>query len=98
MDLWILIGTEREHLLHFESNTPIGHPSNFVLKSESYQDIKVPSRAAPAAFDYDNDGDIDLLIGDKNGNFCLFINTDLLKLHILRRATKMHPMFIDMVT
>ena len=73
MDL--LIGTERGTLLHFESNTPIGHPSNFVLKSESYQDIKVPSRAAPAAFDYDNDGDIDLLIGDKNGNFCLFINT-----------------------
>lgn len=74
-----LIGTERGTLLHFESSTPIGQPTAFVLKSESYQGIKVPSRAAPAAYDFDHDGDTDLIIGDKNGNFCLFINTGTAK-------------------
>ncbi len=71
----MLVGTERGTLLHYESKTPIGQPVDFELKSESYQNIRVPSRAAPEAFDFDGDGDTDLIIGDKNGFFCLFVNT-----------------------
>lgn len=71
----MLVGTEKGTLLHYESKNPIGQPIEFELKSESYQNIKVPSRAAPEALDFDGDGDIDLIIGDKNGNFCLFVNT-----------------------
>lgn len=70
----LLIGTERGFLLHYESSTPSTEEANFVFKSDSFFHVKVPSRAAPTVYDVDRDGLLDLLIGDKNGNFTFFKN------------------------
>jgi len=37
--------------------------------------LKVPSRSSPTIIDFDNDGDNDILIGDRNGQFALYVNT-----------------------
>lgn len=71
----MLVGTERGTLLHFKSLTPIGQHANFVFIKDSFQNIRVPSRATPFAYDVDKDGVTDFIIGDKNGNFTFYKNT-----------------------
>lgn len=71
----LLVGTQSGYLMHFESRTKAPEAYDFQLVSDKYQSIRVGSRAAPAIVDQDQDGDMDLIVGDNNGQFALFINS-----------------------
>jgi hypothetical protein len=65
-DLDLLIGRGDGRLSHFENIGSTGSPS-FLLSSHFYKGIDVGLTAAPALVDWDNDGDLDLLIGNEAG-------------------------------
>lgn len=71
----LLIGNIQGYVAHYESTTKAPQALNFVLDNDHYEGIKVPSRSSPAMIDFDKDGDMDILIGDRNGQFALFVNT-----------------------
>ncbi len=48
---------------------------NFAQPLPNYQSIDVGNYSAPCLWDVDEDGKIDLIIGERNGNINLFLNT-----------------------
>jgi len=70
----LIIGTEFGKLIHFEYNG-----STFVNPQQNYQDnngvaISVGSFAHPQLFDLNNDGLLDLIIGNKTGEIAYYQN------------------------
>jgi len=69
-----------EGYLHFFTNTAgAGNIANFVLTSSRLQDhlgdtIDVGQFSSPQLFDYDNDSDLDLIIGKVNGSIRYYEN------------------------
>jgi hypothetical protein len=72
-DLDLLIGAVAGRLTYFEN---VGTPQapSFEWVSDFYKDIDVGSAAAPALTDWDCDGDLDLLIGNSNGQIQFWRN------------------------
>ncbi|MCA6361867.1 MAG: T9SS type A sorting domain-containing protein [Bacteroidetes bacterium] len=60
--------------IHFFRKDP-GQPDNFVLAGANYQGIDVGNFATPQLVDVDNDGKLDLLIGEQDGRVNYFRNT-----------------------
>ncbi len=63
-----LIVGEEEGLLHWFANNPSGGVASFSLLAPGWQGIDVGKTATPHLVDLDRDGDLDLLIGERNGN------------------------------
>ena len=69
----LVIGVE-EGDLHYFANNPIGSDANFILTAPAYQGIDPGKTSTPFLVDLDRDGDLDLLIGERNGNLNYFEN------------------------
>lgn len=72
-DLDCFVGTFKGRILYFENAGDTEHPA-FSLISDFYQNIDVGNYSAPALTDIDNDGDIDLFIGEEDGSVNFFMN------------------------
>ncbi len=70
-----MIVGEEEGLLHWFANTSSSGAASFSLQMPGWQGIDVGKNATPELHDLDGDGDLDLLVGEKNGNVTFFRNT-----------------------
>lgn len=59
----------------FENSAGVGQPANFTLAAPVYQSIDIGQFSAPQLFDVDDDGLLDLVIGERNGNLNYYKNT-----------------------
>ncbi|GAB4264157.1 MAG: hypothetical protein Kow0027_31180 [Saprospiraceae bacterium] len=67
-DLDLLVGERYGSLIFAENTAGPGNPMNFAPLQTNWQDINVGQYATPFIFDMDEDGDPDLVIGERNGN------------------------------
>ncbi len=72
-DLDLVIG-EEEGMLHLFVNNPVGGVAQFSLAAPGWQGIDVGKTSTPFLVDIDRDGDLDLLIGERNGNLNYYRN------------------------
>lgn len=64
----LLIGNISGKLIYYENIAGAGNPFNFGQPQFNYQDLDIGNHANPAMADVDNDGLMDLIIGEENGN------------------------------
>lgn len=72
-DLDLFIGNSNGLILFYENSGTI-EVYNYTLSSETYFDINVGSKSSPEFFDFDFDGDIDILIGSEYSGLYLYQN------------------------
>jgi hypothetical protein len=65
----MIIGDLDGKLHYFENLGGAGNMANFVLAQPNYFGIDVGQFATPQLFDVNNDGKLDLVIGERNGTF-----------------------------
>ena len=73
-DLDLLLGTWRDELRYLE-NTGSRSVPEFELVNPALVELSRGSNATPTLGDMDNDGDLDLLVGESAGTLGLYINT-----------------------
>ena len=61
--------------LNFFRNSGTATDFAFTLETENFDSVAVGNFSAPAFADIDNDGDVDLFMGEKNGGLKFFRNT-----------------------
>lgn len=66
-DLDLLIGSEKGTIVHYENSGSAISP-RFEWRTDNFGGISVGLNSAPDLADWDNDGDLDLLIGNQKGN------------------------------
>ncbi|PCI30025.1 MAG: hypothetical protein COB67_02840 [SAR324 cluster bacterium] len=72
-DLDLLVGEDAGNINHFENQGTRKNP-NWVLKTEELIFMTGVQNSVPTLGDLDNDGDLDLLIGSKQGNIAFVEN------------------------
>lgn len=90
-DLDMILGEETGILHYFENTAGAGNEANFVLEAAAITDsqgtvIDIGQFATPQIFDVDNDGKLDLLIGEKLGLVNYFRNTGTTSLPLWTRV------------
>lgn len=71
----LLLGEEDGFVHFFKNIGPPEGPASFILFGPNYQGIDPGQNSAPQLIDITNDGLLDLLIGEKNGNINYYHNT-----------------------
>lgn len=71
----MIIGDFFGYLHYFENTAGVGNPANFVLNQAQYQGIDIGLYAAPQLIDLNRDNLLDLVIGERYGNFRYYENT-----------------------
>ena len=70
----LLLGLQNGKIIYMNNLAGPGNPCNFVNADGNFEFIDVGSTAAPVLFDLNEDGNIDLLIGHKDGALSYFEN------------------------
>jgi len=73
-DFDMVVGDASGNTHLFSNIAAIGAPASFVLTTPNYLGINVGSNATPQLVDVDRDGQIDILIGERNGNINYYHN------------------------
>ncbi|MCL2246341.1 MAG: T9SS type A sorting domain-containing protein [Lentimicrobiaceae bacterium] len=71
----LLCGKSDGTLLFFENTASMGDLPQFKPVVTNYQNIKVDAFSAPQLFDMDNDGSLDLVLGNRRGILSYYKNT-----------------------
>lgn len=67
-DLDLMVGEFLGAMYYFENTAGVGQPMNFAAPIFPFQDIDVGLASAPYMVDVDEDGLVDLIVGERNGN------------------------------
>jgi len=54
-------------LIYFQNIAGAGNPCNFIFAQANYQSINIGDNAIPTLYDLDNDGLLDLIVGERTG-------------------------------
>lgn len=73
VDIFVSMGAGVGILRYFENTGTVENPV-WTEDTQAVDNIKVGQSATPALGDLDNDGDLDLVIGESSGNFTYFEN------------------------
>ena len=73
VDLDMIVGNNDGKLIYFKNTGGITTPA-FTYVTDNYQGIDVGNSSAPHLFDLDQDGDLDLFIGEEGGNINFYEN------------------------
>jgi len=74
-DADMIVGRDDGTLMFYRNCSCLGNPEDFELEMENYMGIDVGDYSTPFLWDLDEDGLIDLLIGEKKGNINYYRNT-----------------------
>ena len=74
-DADMIVGRDDGTLLFYRNCSCLGNPEDFQLEFTNYQGIDVGEYSTPFVFDMDEDGLLDLIIGEKSGNLNYYKNT-----------------------
>ena len=74
-DMDMLIGSMNGQVHYFKNTAGVGNTCNFVIETPIYQSIDVGNYSTPVLFDLDEDGLLDLIIGEQDGVLNYYKNT-----------------------
>lgn len=74
-DADMIVGREDGTLMFYRNCSCLGNPEDFELEMLNYQGIDVGDYSTPFLYDLDEDGLIDLIIGERAGNINYYRNT-----------------------
>ena len=74
-DADMIVGRDDGSLMFYRNCSCLGNPEDFALEDTLFQGIDVGEYSTPFLFDIDEDGLLDLIIGEKAGNLNLYKNT-----------------------
>jgi hypothetical protein len=70
----LIIGEMNGYLYHYINNS-VGTNFNFTLQTRNFGGIDAGTNASPAFYDMDKDGDLDLVVGNRNGFLKYYMNS-----------------------
>lgn len=71
----LLLGASDGRMYHFENTALPGNPANMAFITPAFEDIDVGTYASPCLFDVDQNGRIDLIVGNRDGKISYYKNT-----------------------
>jgi len=74
-DADMIVGRDDGTLMFYRNCSCLGNPEDFALEDTNYQGIDVGDFSSPFLYDIDEDGLIDLIIGERGGNLNFYKNT-----------------------
>lgn len=73
-DADLLFGESQGFVYYFRNDATATGPANYTFVSSNYLNQSVGANSTPHLVDIDRDGDLDLIVGERNGNLNFFRN------------------------